>query len=76
MYFYTFRLESQVPAMSMPFTNGVPYTVTLDGENMRVALTRLLLEVQKRMLADKSDDTRGLEMLIQVLLLYTKYNII
>ena len=52
--------------MSMPFTSGVPHTVTLDGENMRVALTRLLLEVQKRMLTDRSDDTRGLEMLIQV----------
>ncbi|CAH2094496.1 unnamed protein product [Euphydryas editha] len=58
-------LESQVPAKSMPFINGVPYAVTLDGENMRVALTRLLLEVQAKMLAEKTDDTRGLEMLLQ-----------
>ncbi|XP_050354061.1 proteasome activator complex subunit 4-like isoform X2 [Nymphalis io] len=57
-------LESQVPATSMPFVTAVPYTVTLDGENMRVALTRLLLEVQAKMLADKTDDTRGLDMLL------------
>ncbi|XP_063387134.1 proteasome activator complex subunit 4B-like isoform X1 [Cydia fagiglandana] len=59
-------MESLVPATSLPFTNGVKHTVTLDGENLRVALTRLLLEVQARMLDDKTDDTRGLEMLIQV----------
>ncbi|XP_047537196.1 proteasome activator complex subunit 4-like [Vanessa atalanta] len=58
-------LETQVPPTSMPFANAVPYTVTLDGENMRVALTRLLLEVQAKMLSDKTDDTRGLEMLLQ-----------
>ncbi|CAH0756348.1 unnamed protein product [Diatraea saccharalis] len=59
-------MESQVPATSLPFTNGVKYQVTLDGENMRTALTRLLLLVQERMLTDKADDTRGFEMLIQV----------
>ncbi|XP_073950503.1 proteasome activator complex subunit 4-like isoform X2 [Choristoneura fumiferana] len=59
-------IESQVPATNLPFTNGVRHTVTLDGRNLRVALTELLLQVQARMLADKSDDTRGLEMLIQV----------
>lgn len=50
----------------MPFVNGVPYAVTLDGENMRVALTRLLLEVQAKMLAERTDDIRGFEMLLQV----------
>lgn len=55
-----------MPATSIPFTNGVRHKITLDGENMRVALTKLLLEVQARMLADKSDDTRGFEMLLQV----------
>ncbi|KAL0869183.1 hypothetical protein ABMA27_007467 [Loxostege sticticalis] len=59
-------MESKVPATSIPFTNGVRHKITLDGENMRVALTKLLLEVQARMLADKSDDTRGFEMLLQV----------
>nr|XP_049704771.1 proteasome activator complex subunit 4B isoform X2 [Helicoverpa armigera] len=59
-------MESQVPATSIPFTCGVRYQVTLDGENVRVALTRLLLEVQAKLLAEKTDDTRGLEMLIQV----------
>nr|XP_026489617.1 proteasome activator complex subunit 4B-like [Vanessa tameamea] len=58
-------LKTQVPPTSMPFANAVPYTVTLDGENMRVALTRLLFEVQAKMLGDKTDDTRGLEMLLQ-----------
>ncbi|CAH0400452.1 unnamed protein product [Chilo suppressalis] len=59
-------MESQVPATSLPFTNGVRYQVKLEGENIRAALTRLLLAVQARMLADKADDTRGFEMLIQV----------
>ncbi|XP_075982496.1 proteasome activator complex subunit 4-like isoform X2 [Anticarsia gemmatalis] len=59
-------LESNVPATSIPFTSGVKYEVKLDGENVRAAVTRLLLDVQARLLADKSDDTRGLEMLIQV----------
>lgn len=59
-------MESQVPATSIPFTSGVSHRVTLEGENMRAALTGLLVEVQARMLADRGDDTRGLEMLIQV----------
>ncbi|XP_034834096.1 proteasome activator complex subunit 4-like isoform X1 [Maniola hyperantus] len=59
-------IESQVPATCLPLATAVPYQVTLDGENMRVALTRLLVDVQTRMLADKTDDTRGLDMLIQV----------
>ncbi|XP_031770190.1 proteasome activator complex subunit 4B-like isoform X2 [Galleria mellonella] len=59
-------MESLVPATSMPFTNGIKHTVTLDGDNMRVALIDRLLEVQTRMLADKSDDTRSFEMLIQI----------
>ncbi|XP_060805036.1 proteasome activator complex subunit 4B isoform X2 [Amyelois transitella] len=59
-------MESQVPATSMPLTNGIKHVVTLDGVNVRVSLTKLMLEVQSRMLADKSDDTRGFEMLIQV----------
>lgn len=56
-----------MPATSIPFTCGVKFRVTLDGENVRVALTRLLLEVQEKLLAEKTDDTRGLEMLIQVI---------
>uniref|UniRef100_A0A2A4JML8 Proteasome activator complex subunit 4 C-terminal domain-containing protein n=1 Tax=Heliothis virescens TaxID=7102 RepID=A0A2A4JML8_HELVI len=59
-------MESQVPATSIPFTCGVRYQVKLDGENVRVALTRLLLDVQAKLLDEKTDDTRGLEMLIQV----------
>ncbi|KAF9405402.1 hypothetical protein HW555_013842 [Spodoptera exigua] len=59
-------LESHVPATSIPFTSGVRYQVTLGGENVRVALTRLLLKVQAKLLAEKTDDTKGLEMLIQV----------
>ncbi|XP_039757771.1 proteasome activator complex subunit 4A-like isoform X2 [Pararge aegeria] len=60
------RIESQVPATCLPFINAVPHEVTLDGENMRVALTRLLVDVQRRLLDDKTDDTRGLETLIHV----------
>ncbi|CAH0594191.1 unnamed protein product [Chrysodeixis includens] len=59
-------MDSQVPATSLPFTSGVNHKVTFRGENVRVALTRLLLQVQSRLLDDKTDDTRGLEMLIQV----------
>lgn len=59
-------MESQVPATSIPFNTGVKYTVTLDGENVRAALTRLLMDVQARMLADKSDDTKCFEALIKV----------
>lgn len=59
-------MDSHVPPTNIPFTTGVKYSITLDGENVRVALSRLLLEVQTRLLADKTDDTRGLEMLIQV----------
>ncbi|KAG6452438.1 hypothetical protein O3G_MSEX007632 [Manduca sexta] len=59
-------IQSQVPATSLPYTNGVKFKVTLDGMNLRKFLIDLLVEVQARMLADKSDDTRGLEMLIQV----------
>ncbi|CAK1553892.1 unnamed protein product [Leptosia nina] len=59
-------LDSQVPATNVPFTNGVKHTVLLNGENVRVAMTRLLLQIQSRMLADKTDDTRGLELLIQL----------
>ncbi|CAG9565396.1 unnamed protein product [Danaus chrysippus] len=59
-------LESQVPPTNMPYTTGIKYSVTLDGENMRVAMTKILLDVQKKMLDEKTDDTRGLEMLIQV----------
>lgn len=50
----------------MPYTTGIKYSVTLDGENLRVAMTRTLLAVQKKLLDEKTDDTRGLEMLIQV----------
>ncbi|VVD00858.1 unnamed protein product, partial [Leptidea sinapis] len=60
------RSESQVPALKMPLTTGVRHEVTLHGANMRVALTALLTKVQAKMLAEKTDDTRGLEMLIQV----------
>ncbi|XP_041968894.1 proteasome activator complex subunit 4-like isoform X2 [Aricia agestis] len=56
--------ESQVPATTFPLARGTPYSITLDGENMRVALTELLLKVQDRMLQDKTDDTKGLELLI------------
>ncbi|CAB3245980.1 unnamed protein product [Arctia plantaginis] len=59
-------LDSKVPPTSIPFTSGVRHEVHLDGENVRVALTKLLLDVQARFLADKSDDTRGLETLITV----------
>ncbi|KAJ8723976.1 hypothetical protein PYW07_007956 [Mythimna separata] len=59
-------IETKVPATSIPFTCGVRFRVTLDGENVRVALTRLLLDVQAKLLDEKTDDTRGLEMLIQV----------
>ncbi|XP_028036645.1 proteasome activator complex subunit 4-like isoform X2 [Bombyx mandarina] len=59
-------LETQVPSTSIPYTNGVKFSITLDGENVRVAVTRLLVRVQERMLADKSDDTRGLELLTKV----------
>ncbi|XP_059053279.1 proteasome activator complex subunit 4-like [Achroia grisella] len=59
-------MESLVPATSMPFTNGIKHSVTLDGENMRVALINRMLDVQARMLAEKSDDTRSFEMLIQI----------
>ncbi|XP_035449064.2 proteasome activator complex subunit 4B isoform X2 [Spodoptera frugiperda] len=59
-------LESHVPATNIPFTSGVRYQVLLHGENVRVALTRLLLKVQAKLLAEKTDDTKGLEMLIQV----------
>lgn len=41
--------------------------VTIDGENVRCALVRLMTAVQARMLADKSDDTKCFEALIQVL---------
>ncbi|CAG4953561.1 unnamed protein product [Parnassius apollo] len=59
-------MESQVPATSLPYTNGVRHVVTLEGENMRSALTRLLLEIQARMLTDNTDETRGLEILTQL----------
>ncbi|KAM3962486.1 LOW QUALITY PROTEIN: proteasome activator complex subunit 4 [Aphomia sociella] len=59
-------VESIVPATSMPFTNGVKHSVTLDGENLREALINQLLDVQAHMLAVKSDDTRSFEMLIQI----------
>lgn len=58
-----------MPPTSIPFTTGVRYEVRLDGENLRSALTKLLLDVQARLLADKSDDTRGLETLISVRLM-------
>jgi hypothetical protein len=64
--YYFHSMESQVPATDIPLTNGVNYQITLDGENMRVALTQLLIEIQTFMLENKSDDTRGFEMLIQV----------
>lgn len=56
-----------MPATDIPFTSGVRYQVLLHGENVRVALTRLLLKVQAKLLAEKTDDTKGLEMLIQVI---------
>ncbi|XP_045502357.1 proteasome activator complex subunit 4-like [Colias croceus] len=59
-------LESHVPATNMPYSNGVKFSVTLDGMNLRATLTRLLVDVQARMLTGKTDDTRGLEMLLQV----------
>ncbi|XP_052744002.1 proteasome activator complex subunit 4A isoform X2 [Bicyclus anynana] len=59
-------IASQVPATNLPFVTGVPHEVTLNGHNTRRVLTNLLLDVQKRLLADKTDDTRGLETLIQV----------
>lgn len=58
--------ESLVPPTAFPLTTGVSHRVTLDGENVRAALTRLLLDVQERLLQERTDDTRGLEMLIQV----------
>lgn len=58
--------ESLVPATSFPLSTGVRRTVTLEGENVRVALTRLLRRIQERLLCERSDDTRGLEMLVQV----------
>ncbi|XP_053613915.1 proteasome activator complex subunit 4B-like isoform X2 [Plodia interpunctella] len=59
-------MESLVPATNMPFTNGIKHEVRVCDANVRVTLTALMLAVQARMLADKSDDTRGFEMLIQV----------
>ncbi|CAH4031865.1 unnamed protein product [Pieris brassicae] len=59
-------LESEVPATNIPFTNGVKHQVFLDGENMRVAMTRLLLKVQAKMLTEKTEDPRGLDILLQV----------
>lgn len=58
--------ESLVPPTSFPLTTGVHHRVTLEGENVRAAITRLLLRVQERLLQERTDDTRGLEMLIQV----------
>ncbi|KAJ2953222.1 hypothetical protein O0L34_g801 [Tuta absoluta] len=59
-------MESLVPATNAPFCSGVPHEIKLEGENVRVALTRLLLDVQARLLQERSDDARGLEMLVQV----------
>lgn len=59
-------MESQVPATNIPFANGIKYQCFLDGENMRVAITRLLLKVQARMLTEKTEDPRGLDLLLQV----------
>ncbi|XP_068618966.1 proteasome activator complex subunit 4-like isoform X2 [Battus philenor] len=59
-------VESQVPATSLPFTNGVQLSVTLNGQNMRAALTNLLVDVQATMLVANTDETRGLEMLTQL----------
>ncbi|XP_072929954.1 proteasome activator complex subunit 4-like isoform X2 [Epargyreus clarus] len=59
-------LESQVPPLHMPFVCGARHAVTLDGENIRVVMTKLMMQVQERMIADKTDDTKGLELLIQV----------
>ena len=59
-----------MPATSIPFSCGVRFRVNLDGENVRVALTKLLLKVQEKLLDEKTDDTRGLEMLIQVIVLF------
>lgn len=60
------NVESQVPPTRVTFTSGIHHEVRLDGENVREVMTKLLLDVQARLLADKTDDTRGLEMLIQL----------
>ncbi|KAG7298031.1 hypothetical protein JYU34_018792 [Plutella xylostella] len=60
-------VESLVPATTFPLASGVRHRLTLEGDSVRVSLARLLLRVQDRMLdAAKADDTKGLEMLIQV----------
>ncbi|XP_048486309.1 proteasome activator complex subunit 4 isoform X4 [Plutella xylostella] len=60
-------VESLVPATTFPLASGVRHHLTLEGDSVRVSLARLLLRVQDRMLdAAKADDTKGLEMLIQV----------
>ncbi|XP_013170818.1 PREDICTED: proteasome activator complex subunit 4-like isoform X2 [Papilio xuthus] len=58
--------DSQVPPTSLPFTNGVPHSITVEGQNMRAAMAALLLDVQAKMLAADTDETRGLEMLTQL----------
>lgn len=67
LFIVCFSIDSLVPATTLPFSTGVKHVVTVDGENVRCALVRLMTAVQARMLADKSDDTKCFEALIQVL---------
>ncbi|KAL4715968.1 hypothetical protein ACJJTC_013268 [Scirpophaga incertulas] len=59
-------VKSQIPATKIRLANGVKHTVTLNGENMRVALANFLEKLQAHMLANASDDTRSFEILIQL----------
>lgn len=63
-------IDSLVPATTLPFVTGVKHVVTIDGENVRNTLVSLMTAVQARMLADKSDDTKCFEALIQVNILH------